>query len=172
MEPDLTAAVHVRPAVTADLAEIVRIYNTSIPGRLATADLAPVSVDDRAAWFAAHDQTRRPIWVAIADDTIVGWLSFSDFHPRAAYGATAEVSIYLDPAVHGRGLARFLLSMAIDRAPSLGIATLMGLIFGHNERSLELFASFGFATWGTLPRVCVLDGIDRDVVIVGRRLTP
>lgn len=172
MEPDLTAAVHVRPADAGDLTEIVRIYNTSIPSRLATADLEPISVAGRTEWFAAHDESRRPIWIAEVDGAIVGWLSFSDFHPRAAYGATAEVSIYLDPAVHGRQLGRFLLSMAIDRAPSLGIDTLMGLIFGHNERSLKLFALFGFETWGTLPRVCVLDGIDRDVVIVGRRLTP
>lgn len=172
MEPDLTAAVLVRPAAATDLGDIVRIYNTSIPGRLATADLEPVSVADRAGWFAAHNEARRPIWVAEVDGGIVGWLSFSDFHPRAAYGATAEVSIYLDPAVHRQQLGRLLLSMAVDRAPSLGITTLMGLIFGHNERSLKLFALFGFETWGTLPRVCVLDGIDRDVVIVGRRVTP
>ena len=172
MEPDLTAAVIVRSAAAADLAEIVRIYNSSIPSRLATADLEAVSVADRADWFAGHNEARRPIWVTEVDGAIVGWLSFSDFHPRAAYGATSEVSIYFDPAVHGRGLARLLLSKAIDRAPALGIDTLIGLIFGHNERSLGLFASFGFETWGVLPRVCVLDDIDRDVVIVGRRLAP
>jgi phosphinothricin acetyltransferase len=46
----------------------------------------------------------------------------------------------------------------------------MGLIFGHNTPSLKLFERFGFVRWGLLPRVTVLDGIERDVVILGRRL--
>ena len=46
----------------------------------------------------------------------------------------------------------------------------MGKIYGHNEPSLRLFAAFGFERWGLLPRVAVLDGTERDVVIVGRRV--
>jgi len=34
----------IRHATASDLPEIVSIYNASIPGRMATADLAPVSV--------------------------------------------------------------------------------------------------------------------------------
>ena len=47
---------------------------------------------------------------------------------------------------------------------------LLGFIFGHNEASLRLFQRFEFQTWGTLPRVAVLDGVERDLVILGRRL--
>ena len=55
-------------------------------------------------------------------------------------------------------------------APSLHIDTLLGFIFGHNAPSLALFERHGFARWGVLPRVAVLDGLERDLVIVGRRL--
>ncbi len=48
--------------------------------------------------------------------------------------------------------------------------TLLGFIFGHNTASLALFARFGFARWGELPRVAALDGIERDLVIVGLRI--
>ena len=58
----------------------------------------------------------------------------------------------------------------IDRAGEFGIATVLALIFGHNEPSLALFRNFGFETWGHLPRVAKLDGIERDVVILGRRI--
>ena len=54
----------IRHATQADLAAIVAIYNASIPGRLATADTAPVTVDSRREWFAAFDPASRPIWVA------------------------------------------------------------------------------------------------------------
>ena len=45
----------IRHATASDLPEIVSIYNASIPGRMATADLAPVSVAERKQWFADFD---------------------------------------------------------------------------------------------------------------------
>lgn len=36
-----------------DLARIVEIYNQSIPTRLATADLTPVTVNQKKDWFAS-----------------------------------------------------------------------------------------------------------------------
>ena len=159
-----------RDAVEADLPAVVAIYNATIPGRIVTADLEPVSVESRLAWFHAHSPERRPLWVAERDGTIVGWLSFSDFYGRPAYGSSVEVSIYLAEAARGAGLGTVLLEHAIAEAPALRIRTLLGFIFGHNAPSLRLFESFGFTRWGTLPRVASLDGVERDLVIVGLRL--
>jgi predicted O-methyltransferase YrrM len=61
-----------------------------------------------------------------------------------------------------------LLQHAITRAPSLGITALVGLIFGHNERSLKLFARLGFERWAFLPGVAQLDGVQRDLVMLGQ----
>jgi L-amino acid N-acyltransferase YncA len=52
----------------------------------------------------------------------------------------------------------------------LVVDTLLGFIFGHNAPSLRLFAPFGIARWGGLPRAAALDGIERDLVIIGRRV--
>lgn len=153
-----------------DLPAIVAIYNSTIASREVTADLVPVSVAERTAWFHAHDPHTRPIWVAEQDDNVVGWLSFSDFHPRAAYRHTAEISIYVDQAARGKGCGRYLLIQALAVAPALQIHTLVGLIFGHNQRSLALFEACGFLRWGHLPGVALLDDVERDLVIVGRHL--
>lgn len=164
-----------RDAAANDLAEVVRIYNASIPGRQATADLEPLSVSDRSAWFQAHDASRRPIWVVDGvgePPSLRAWLSFSDFYGRAAYNATSELSVYVDPAAQRQGLARRLLANALAAAPGLGIETLLGFIFDHNEPSLSLFRSFGFERWAHLPRVAKLDGVERALVIVGLRVTP
>ena len=75
-------------------------------------------------------------------------------------------------AARGRGLGKTFLRRAIDRAPAYGVRTLLGFIFGHNDASLALFDRFGFTRWGELPRVASLDGIERDLVIVGLRLEP
>ena len=46
-----------------DLPEIVAIYNSTVASRQATADLQPVSVAEREAWFAAHQCEHRPLYV-------------------------------------------------------------------------------------------------------------
>src|SRR5690348_9494476 len=145
----------IRHATPVDLPEIVAIYNASIPGRMATADLAPVSVADRRQWFADFDPARRPIWVACDPaDRPVAWLSLRSFYGRPAYDETVEVGLYTAPAAQRRGHGRALLAFT----------------FAHNAPSLALFRNAGFADWGFLPGVAKLDGVRRDVVILGRAL--
>jgi len=162
--------MQIRDASIDDLAAIVAIYNAAIPGRMATADLAPVGVESRRQWFDEHLPGSRPLWVLEEAGAIVGWLSLQSFYGRPAYHATAEVSVYVAPDAQRRGYAQKLVARAIERAEEFGITTLLAFIFGHNEPSLALFRSFGFETWGHLPRVAELDGIERDLLILGRRI--
>jgi L-amino acid N-acyltransferase YncA len=162
--------MNIRNATESDLQAIVAIYNASIPGRMATADLEPVSVESRHNWLKDRI-SERPLWVIEEVETIVaGWLSFQSFYGRPAYSATAEISIYIACDYHRRGLAKQLLGQAIHHSPSLGLNTLLGFIFAHNQPSLELFQTFGFQSWGHLPKVAELDGIERDLIIMGLRI--
>jgi phosphinothricin acetyltransferase len=63
-----------------------------------------------------------------------------------------------------------LLELAIHRSPAFGIKTLLGFIFADNSPSLRLFEKFGFQRWGYLPAVAEFESLERDLVIVGRRL--
>jgi L-amino acid N-acyltransferase YncA len=161
----------IRDATEADLPAIVAIYNASVPGRTATADTEPVSVKSRRHWFREHDPEKRPIWVAVDGEVVAGWLSFQSFYGRPAYHATAEISVYVAPALQRKGIGRELLTRAVERSARLGLKTLLGFIFGHNQPSLHLFESFGFQRWGVLPAVAELDGAERDLIILGRRIT-
>lgn len=169
LPPDYT----LRDATLADLPAIVAIYNTTIASRMVTADLEPVTVAARRPWFDLHNIPSRPLWV-LCDSTgvVCAWLSFDTFFARAAYDGTAMIGIYLAPEYRRRGLGRALLLTAVERAPSLGLHSLIGYIFAHNEPSLRLFETHGFARWAHLPRIAVLDGVERDLIIVGRRLAP
>ena len=160
----------IRDAVAADLPAIVAIYNSIIPGRMVTADLEPVTVASRLPWFEAHEPARRPIWVAEDQGAVIAWLSFDTFFPRAAYDGTVMVGLYVAETHRRAGLGRTLLARAIEHAPKLGVTTLLGYIFAHNEPSLRLFASFGFERWAQLPRIAKLDADERDLVILGKRV--
>jgi L-amino acid N-acyltransferase YncA len=159
-----------RIAALEDLPEIVAIYNSTIASRRVTADTEPISVDSRLPWFYAHSPDKRPLWVIEGEAGIIGWLSFSDFYGRPAYAGTAELSIYLHEDARGRGIGRYFLQAAIDHAPQIGVHTLLGFIFGHNTPSMNLFASFNFQIWANMPRVATLDGVERDLIIFGKRI--
>jgi L-amino acid N-acyltransferase YncA len=160
----------IRDATLKDLAEIVEIYNTSIPGRLATADLEPVTVESRMEWFMGHTPDRRPLWVLEVDDKIRAWLSLRSFYGRDAYRHTAEVSVYVSPDYHRQHLGDRLLTQVIAASPSLDLKTLVGFIFAHNQPSLNLFKKHDFLQWGYLPQIAELNGIDRDLIILGRKV--
>jgi L-amino acid N-acyltransferase YncA len=162
--------MNIRHAIETDLPAIVAIYNAAIPSRMATADLEPVSVASRMAWFSGREHKTRPIWVIEIEGVIAGWLSFQSFYGRPAYHTTAEISIYIATAYHQHGLGQQLLAQAIHESPSLGLNTLLGLIFAHNQPSLKLFEKFSFKPWGYLPQIAQLDGIERDLVIMGLRI--
>lgn len=156
-----------------DLPQIVKIYNSTIASRMVTADTEPVTVESRVHWFHHHSVGKRPLWVVLQEPgTMIGWVSFGDFYGRPAYDATAEISIYLDPAVRGNGYGKQALEYCISNAPSLGINTLLGFIFSHNTPSLKLFNHLGFEQWGLLPNIAVLNGTERSLVIVGKRVAP
>lgn len=159
-----------RLARFADLPTIVSIYNSTVPSREVTADTEPVSVESRHAWFAEHTPEKRPLWVVEQDQRVIGWMSYSNFYGRPAYSGTAELSIYIDESARGKGLGRYFLEQAIAYAPTIGVHTLLGFIFGHNLPSLKLFEVFGFERWANMPGVATLDGIERDLVIVGKRV--
>ena len=153
-----------------DLPEIVEIYNSTVASRMVTADTEPVKVADRIEWFYKHN-LKRPLWVIRNEESAtVGWVSFQSFYGRPAYYATVEISIYLDPAQRSKGYGKLILAHCIKCASSLDIKTLLGFIFGHNEPSLRLFKHFGFEDWATLPNVAVLDGVERSVKILGKRV--
>jgi L-amino acid N-acyltransferase YncA len=160
-----------RPATLNDLPRIVEIYNATVPSRQVTGDLEPISVESRLPWFHAHRPESRPLWVAEAEGRAIAWLSFSDFYGRPAYRNTAEISLYVGETVRRCGWGSYLLSEAIAHAPSLQINRLLAFIFGHNLSSLTLFKKFGFEPWGLLPGVASLDQVERDLVILGRKVS-
>lgn len=163
--------IRFREATLHDLPEIVAIYNTTIAGRVVTADTEPVTVESRVKWFEDHSPASRPLWmVEDHNREVVGWVSIRSFYGRPAYKGTTEIAIYLKPECRGKGFGKTILQEAIDRCRALGIKTLLGFIFAHNEPSLKLFKQSGFEQWAMLPDVAELDGIEQSLIILGKRI--
>ncbi|MEB3213208.1 MAG: GNAT family N-acetyltransferase [Leptolyngbyaceae bacterium] len=162
--------LQLRYASIQDLPVIVEIYNSTITSRNITADIEPITVESRHAWFEAHSPETYPIWVAEREGQVLGWLSFQPFYGRPAYRSTAEFSIYVSPFCRRQGIGQKLLQEAIARCPDLNFTTLLGFVFAQNQPSLELLKRFGFQEWGFLPSVAKFDVGSCDLVILGRKI--
>jgi len=165
--------IHVRDAVEADLPAIVAIYNQSIAGGRSTADLVPITVEERIEWFRKHDPARRPLWVAEIGGRIAAWIGLSSFYGgRPAYDATAEVSLYIDHDFQRQGLGMLLKKRMIEHCPRLGVTTLLSMYFDHNDATRRINEKLGFETMGHLTEIAVIDGQKRGLVIAGLRIPP
>ena len=158
-------------ATQADLSKIVEIYNSTVASRVVTADTEPVSVESRQQWFEEHNAENRPLLMVFDENEVVGWVSFQSFYGRPAYNATCEISIYLDEKQRGKGYGKTILKHCLENASIYGIKILLGYIFAHNEASIKLFQHFGFEEWAFLPNIAVLDGEEKSLKILGKRIS-
>ena len=160
----------IRIAQRSDLDSLVVIYNQAVAEQ-ATADLDPVTVESRRAWFQEHSNPRYPILVADESDEILGWLSVSEYRPgRQALRHTAEITYYVHTLHRRKGVASRLMCAAIEMCRTSEIRILFGILLEDNHASIGLLEHHGFERWGYLPRVANFDGREVGHLYYGRRL--
>ena len=156
----------IRDATDADLPAIVSIYNDSISGGKATADLVPVTVKERWAWFQEFDPDRRPCWVAEDEGKVVACVYLRSFYAgRPAYDKTAEISTYICPSHQGQGLGTRLKKKMITECPRLGVENLLSFYFDHNKASRRVNEKLGFEDSVHLKEIAEVFGEKRGLVI-------
>ena len=144
--------------------EVARIYAAGIATGDATFE---TDVPSWEAWDTVHLNEHR--FVALADDTVAGWVATSPISDRCAYAGVIEHSVYVAPEAQGRGVGRLLLEGLIVSTEAAGIWTIQSGIFPENVASLALHERCGFRQIGVRERIGRLNGVWRDVVAIERR---
>jgi phosphinothricin acetyltransferase len=144
--------------------DVSRIYNSGIATKNATFEK---QVPKWNTWDNSHRKDCRLI--AKFGDKIVGWAAISDASDRCVYSGVAEVSIYVDPEFHGRGIGDKLLKSLIEESEAHGIWTLQAGIFPENESSIRLHQKNGFRIVGIREKIGKMDGKWSDTVMLERR---
>ncbi|OCG08801.1 hypothetical protein A9G13_01700 [Gilliamella sp. wkB178] len=153
-----------------DLPYIVEVYNSTIASRMVTADTEPVSVASKLEWFKQHNPQIRPLWLIKYQNQPCGWVSLTSFYGRPAYNKTVEISLYIHQDFRGKGIGQFMVTEIEQFADKVGIEAILSYVFGHNQPSIKLFTKMHYQQWGLFPKVAELDGIQRDLIILGKRL--
>jgi RimJ/RimL family protein N-acetyltransferase len=125
--------VTVRKAIADDAADLLVWRNDPLT-RAMSRTTEPVAATDHARWFqgALQDPTCT-LLIGEDDGRKIGMV-------RLARGGETEVSINLNPAVRGQGLARKLLALAL--AEERG--AILAVIKPENLASIRLFEGAGF----------------------------
>ena len=163
------SAIALRPATPADAAAICLTYNQGIEDRIATLETELRTPEERTQWLAGRGP-RHPVFVAIADETVVGWGSLNVYNPRPAYQHVADFSIYIERGWRGKGVGRRLLEHLIGQARALGYHKLMLSTFPFNATGVALYERLGFTRVGILHEMGQLDGRWVDTLIMEKLL--
>ena len=161
----------IRPAEPRDVAAITRIYDHAVRHGTASFELAPPDEAEMARRQKELFAGGFPYIVAEQATAVVGYAYAGPYRARPAYRWTVEDSIYVDPALHGRGIGRALLERLIAEAERSGFRQMLAVIGDSaNAGSIELHRALGFRMVGTFDNVGFKFGRWLDSVLMQRAL--
>jgi phosphinothricin acetyltransferase len=157
----------IRPATEADLPAITKIYEHAVLHGTATFELTPPDLAEMTRRFKSLIDGGFPYFVGVLDGRVGGYAYAGPYRPRPAYRFTVENSIYLDPAIHRRGVGLVLLRRLIDECEKRGYRQMIAVIGDSaNAGSVGVHARCGFQMIGTHPNVGLKFGRWLDTVMM------
>jgi L-amino acid N-acyltransferase YncA len=166
-----TAEIVVRDAGEGDVPRIASIYAHHVLTGLATFEVVPPDDAEMARRRGNVLGWALPYFVAEDASGVLGYAYAAPYRTRIGYRYTVEDSIYVDPAVVGRGVGRRLLERLIEACTACGCRQMIAVIGDTaNSASIGLHEACGFARVGMLPSTGFKFGRWVDSVLMQRGL--
>jgi phosphinothricin acetyltransferase len=133
------------------LPRIVDVMNWAAANTIANFATEPEPLE---MWVDAWQRTRHhhPWFVARSGPEVVGFAKSGPHKARQAYAWFAEVTVYIDPAFHGKRIGTSLYEVLLPTLEAQGYTALLAGIAGGHTASERLHQRFGFARCGTFAR--------------------
>src|SRR5712671_4455012 len=161
----------IRPATAANLPFVTEIYEHAVRYGTATFELIPPDLAEMTRRFGVLMDGGFPYLVAAIEGGVVGYAYAGAYRPRPAYRFTVENSVYLQPAIHRRGIGIQLLQRLIAESEQRGFRQMIAVIGDSaNAGSIGVHARCGFQMIGTHPDVGFKFGRWLDTVMMQRAL--
>ena len=165
------SSLEIRPTTAADLPAITVIYQHAVLYGTATFELIPPDLAEMTRRFAVLMDGGFPYFVASLEGRVVGYAYAGAYRPRPAYRFTVENSVYLEPAIHRRGIGLQLMQHLIEACEARGYRQMIAVIGDSaNAGSIGVHTKCGFGMVGTHPNVGFKFGRWLDTVMMQRAI--
>lgn len=155
---------YLRSMTDLDSEDVLAIYSAGIETKNATFE---TNLPTWEHWDKVHLNKCR--LVACVGEVVVGWICLSAVSHRKVYRGVAEVSVYVHPTYHGRGIGSLLMEGIVQISEEEGFWTLQANIFPENNASITLHKKHGFRVLGIREKIAQHYGVWRDIVFLERR---
>jgi phosphinothricin acetyltransferase len=145
-----------------DGAACAAIYAPFVSDSAASFEAEPPDAGEMSTRIAVYAASH-PWLVAEHDGGVVGFAYATSHRARAAYRWAADVSVYIDPDHHRRGLGRALYAALFDLLRRQRLLVACAGITLPNDASVALHESLGFAPVGIYRAIGWKAGGWRDV---------
>jgi L-amino acid N-acyltransferase YncA len=164
----------VRPATSADISAITRIYGASVLTGTASFELEPPDEPEMARRMAELTGKGFPYLAAEANGDLAGYAYAALYRTRPAYRFTVEDSVYIAAEHRRGGVGRALLSALIEACTQRGFRQMIAVIGDSPQQpgSVALHTALGFSHVGILPNVGFKHGHWCDSLLMQRALGP
>jgi phosphinothricin acetyltransferase len=148
-------SVIIRAPQSTDLIPLTDLYNDYILNTSITFDLLPFSVEQRRHhWFNHYHPTgRHRLFVAEQAGRVLGYVTSSQFRPKAAYDTSVETSIYIHADAQGKGIGTQLYQTLFAALAEEDVHRAYAGITLPNPGSIALHQKFGFYSVGVYQEV-------------------
>jgi len=133
-----------RPATPADADAICAIYAPVVTGTAASFEETPPDPEEITRRMLSSP--RLPWLVAAVDGHVMGYAYASRHRSRPAYRWSADCSVYVAPALQGRGIGRLLYDRLIAEVAGLGYRSLFAGIALPNDAKRAVARGVGVCT--------------------------
>jgi phosphinothricin acetyltransferase len=144
--------LEIRQVRESDADSCLEIYRPLVEETAISFEVEPPSVAGMRERIAAAS-AGHPWLVAVSGERVEGYAYAGTFRNRAAYGRTAETTVYVRQDRRGLGIGRALYESLVACLRLQGFRTLVASIALPNAASVRLHVSVGYRSVGTLHNV-------------------
>ena len=140
----------IRIAEERDLPEILSIYAPYVLNTAYSFEYTVPTLEEFTERFRTY--TAQFPWLVWEENgRVLGYAYGSRPWGRAAYGWNAEISIYLAPQIHGRGIGRKLCAVLEEILRLQGYRIIYSVITSDNQGSIEFHKKIGYTLVAEFP---------------------
>jgi phosphinothricin acetyltransferase len=148
---------------------IISIYNWAIENTTATFDTELKNQNNFSDFLSSFDSY--PLLVLVNDeDVVMGWGCLKRYSTKKAYDDTVELSVYIDPTHHGKGIGSKIMISLLEKAAEYNFHVILSRITKESKASINLHKKFGFEHIGVMREVGLKFDRRIDVILMQKIL--